>query len=79
MRGPFLFDRRVTAAMLLAVGVQCVSVVMWIGAAAERLEALELAASHVAAERVRVAKLETRLELIHRQLDRIEARLETRP
>jgi len=79
MRGPLLIDRRVSAAILLAAGVQCVSVVMWFGAAAERLDTLERGAREMDGDRVKVAKLETQLDLIHRQLDRIEARLETQP
>ncbi|MEM7766450.1 MAG: hypothetical protein AAF253_03060 [Pseudomonadota bacterium] len=79
MRGPTFFVRRVTVALVLAISVQCVTVLMWIGAAAERLDALERTSDSVGDDHIRLAKLETQLELIHRQLDRIEARLEPAP
>ncbi|MEM0984645.1 MAG: hypothetical protein AAGJ32_00215 [Pseudomonadota bacterium] len=79
MKAPIVYDRRVGAAVIGAVAVQFVAVFMWIGAAAERLDALEKTRLELTNDHVRLAKLETQLELIHRQLDRIEARLGAEP
>jgi hypothetical protein len=69
------FDIRISLALLLAFAVQTGGVLLWAGAAAQRLEAVE---AYVAARDdtgERLARLETELGGVRRQLDRIETQL----
>ncbi|MEL6286350.1 MAG: hypothetical protein AAFQ18_09065 [Pseudomonadota bacterium] len=79
MRGPFVLDRRLTVGVLVTLGLQFVAVLTWLGGAAQRLGELERAAIENRSDHVKIARVETRLGSIQRQLDRIEARLEPRP
>lgn len=72
-------DRRVTLAVILAIAAQMAAALVWAGAAAQRLDALERAQRVARTEPERLARLEARLDHITRQLDRIEARLERAP
>lgn len=72
-------DRKISFGVLLAVIAQFGAVLLWAGGAAERLAALEQAQHAARAEPVRLARLETKLEHIDAQLDRIEQRLERQP
>ncbi len=72
------FDRRLTIGVLLAIAVQSAGVLLWAGAAAERVATLEdrVRAAQPVAERL--ARVETELGGVRAQLDRIERKLETR-
>ncbi|WP_084419573.1 hypothetical protein [Henriciella litoralis] len=70
-----MFERKLAAGFLLALGVQTSSALLWAGAAAQRIQTLEqrVELSRPVAERL--ARVETHLEAIETQLDRIETRL----
>lgn len=72
------FDRRLTIGVILAVAVQSAGVLLWAGAAAERVSTLEerVRASEPVAERL--ARVEAELGAMRTQLDRIERKLEVR-
>ncbi len=79
MTGGVLLDRRVSLALLVTLAAQTGAALIWTGRAAERLDALEHAERATRPDAVRLARLETRLDHMTRQLDRIEARLERQP
>ncbi|MEQ9507061.1 MAG: hypothetical protein RLO80_12420 [Hyphomonas sp.] len=72
------FDRRLTIGVILAVAVQSAGVLLWAGAAAERVSTLEdqMRAAQPVAERL--ARVEAELGVMRTQLDRIERNLEQR-
>ena len=70
-------ERKITLAVLVALIVQVIAGLIWTGGAIERLTSLEEASEISRASEVRLARLETRLESMSKQLDRIETRLET--
>lgn len=72
------FDRRLTIGVVLAIAVQSAGVLLWAGAAAERVSTLEdrVRAAQPVAERL--ARVETELASMRAQLDRIERKLEVR-
>ncbi|NBC14823.1 MAG: hypothetical protein GVY09_16115 [Gammaproteobacteria bacterium] len=72
-------DRKISFGVLAALALQLSAALLWAGGAAERLDALEKAQHAARAEPVQLARLETRLDHIDAQLDRIEERLERRP
>jgi type VI protein secretion system component VasK len=72
------FDRRLTIGMIFAVAVQSAGVLLWAGAAAERVETLEERVLEVRPVSERLAHVEAELSAVRRQLDRIEQKLETR-
>ncbi len=71
-----MIERRLTAAFLLALAVQTGGALLWAGAAAERIDVLEerVAMAHPVYERL--ARVETELEAVRMQLDRIEDKVE---
>jgi hypothetical protein len=71
-----MMDARITAALAFAITVQTVSAVLWAGRAAQRLETVELRVAAVEPDAERLARLETRVEDITAQLDRIESKLD---
>lgn len=71
-----LLDRRLTYGVIFALLLQMATGLIWAGGAAARLNALERAQIVNRDDHVRLAQMETRLDLIADQLDRIEARLE---
>ena len=69
-------DRKITLAVIVALVMQTAGALMWMGAAAERLDMLE---RDVEAQRhtpERLARLEAEIGLIRVQLDRIEQKVE---
>ncbi|MFN7164208.1 MAG: hypothetical protein ACK4P2_05255 [Hyphomonas sp.] len=72
------FDRRLTIGVILAVALQSAGVLLWAGAAAERVSTLEerVRAAQPVAERL--ARVEAELGAVRLQLDRIERKLEAR-
>jgi hypothetical protein len=69
-------DTRLSLAALAAVGVQTALALMWTGAAAERLRAVEAQAASAAELSVRLARLDEQIVAMRAQLLRIETKLE---
>jgi uncharacterized protein YceH (UPF0502 family) len=69
-------DIRLSLAALGAVAVQTALGLLWTGAAAERLSAVEAKAAASAELSVRMARLEEQIIAIRAQLIRIETKLE---
>ncbi len=69
-------DKRLSLAALIAVGVQTALALMWTGAAAERLRAVEAQAAGAEELSVRLARLDEQMIAIRAQLLRIETKLE---
>lgn len=69
-------ERKITLAVLVALIIQVVAGLVWTGGAIERLTSLEEAAEISRTSDVRLARVETRLDTMSKQLDRIEHRLE---
>ena len=71
-----MIERRLTAGFVLALAVQTGGALLWAGAAAQRISALETRADIARPVAERLARVEAHLEAIEDQLDRIEQRLE---
>lgn len=69
-------ERKVTAGVILAIVLQTAGVLVWAGAAAERIAGLEAAVEARPALGERLARVEAELAGMRMQLDRIERRLE---
>jgi len=72
------FDRRLTIGVVLTVAVQTAGVLLWAGAAAERVSTLEERVREAQPVAERLARVEAELGAVRVQLDRIERKLETR-
>ncbi len=72
------FDRRLTIGVIFAVAVQSAGVLLWAGAAAERVSTLEERVRAAAPVAERLARVEAELGAMRTQLDRIERKLEAR-
>jgi type VI protein secretion system component VasK len=72
------FDRRLTIGVILAVVVQSAGVLLWAGAAAERVSTLEEQVREGRPVAERLARVEAELGAMRTQLDRIERKLEVR-
>ena len=72
------FDRRLTIGAILAVAAQSAGVLLWAGAAAERVSTLEERVAAAAPVSERLARVEAELGAVSLQLDRIERKLEAR-
>jgi len=70
------FDRRLTIGVILAVAVQSAGVLLWTGAAAERVATLEERVAEAAPVSERLARVEAEIGAMRVQLDRIERKLE---
>ena len=70
-------ERRLTYGVILTLVVQFGAAFMWAGQTGERLENVEASLVGTGNDHVRLARIETRLEAIGDQLDRIEHRLES--
>ena len=69
-------DRKIGAALIFAVAVQFAGTLLWAGAAAERLSALERTAVETRPIGERLVRVEAELEAVRAQLMRIESKLE---
>lgn len=69
-------ERGLTYGVLVTLVLQFAAAFMWAGSAGERLETVESNLTATQSDHVRLARLETRLESMSAQLDRIEHRLE---
>ena len=70
-------ERKVTLGLVFAVVVQLAGMLVWAGAAAERLEVLEQTAVETRPIGERLVRVEAELEAVRAQLTRIETKLET--
>lgn len=71
-----MIEKKVTAGLLFAISVQTGGALVWAGAAAERISALEHRAELNRPIGERLARVEAELTAVKDQLDRIEMRLE---
>ena len=65
-----MIERKLTAGFILALAIQTGGALIWAGAAAERIEALERRADLARPVGERLARLEAKLDAIDAQLDR---------
>lgn len=71
-----MIDLKVSAAVVCALALQTATALLWAGAAAERIDALEQQVTDARPVAERLARLEAQLELTRAQLDRIEAKVD---
>jgi hypothetical protein len=71
-----LIEKKLTLAVVLAAVVESAGVLIWAGAASERLKEVEVRVAAQAAMAERLARVEVHLELAAAQLNRIEKKLE---
>jgi type VI protein secretion system component VasK len=69
-------DRRITIGLILAIAVQTGGVLLWAGAAAERLSSVEQRVDAREGVTERLARVETEIAAMRVQLDRIERQME---
>jgi hypothetical protein len=74
----FRLDRRVSLAVVLAIVIETAGALIWAGAAAERIDQLEVESAQSGMANERLARLEAQAVAMRAQLDRIEARLDQR-
>jgi|APTNR8051073442_1049403.scaffolds.fasta_scaffold00680_2 hypothetical protein len=70
------FDHRVTIAIVFTFLVQTIAAAMWLGAAAHRLNTIEVRVKEQAPVAERLARLETQMGSANEALGRIEMRLD---
>ncbi len=73
-----MIERKLTLAVVVAVTVESAGVLIWAGAASERLKEVEVRVAAQAEMAERLARVEVHLELAAAQLDRIEGKVEGR-
>lgn len=71
-----MIERKLSAAVLLALAVQTGGVLVWAGAAAQRIAALEVRVEANLPITERLARVEAQLEAVQAQLDRIEQKVD---
>jgi hypothetical protein len=70
-----MIDNKLTLAVAITLVVESASVLMWTGAASQRLKEVEVRIAQQADMPERLARVEVHLQLQTAQLDRIEAAL----
>ena len=70
-----MIERKLTLAVVVAVVLESAGVLMWAGAATERLKEVEVRVAAQAEMAERLARVEVHLELAAAQLDRIEKKV----
>jgi uncharacterized coiled-coil protein SlyX len=70
------FDGKVTLALVLAVVLEAIAGLMWVGAAAQRLDTLETRVASQATLVERMARIEAQMTGVRTSLDRIENHLD---
>lgn len=73
-----MIERKLTLAVVVAVILESAGVLIWAGAASERLKEVEVRVAAQAEMAERLARVEVHLELAAAQLDRIEGKVEGR-
>lgn len=71
-----MIEKKITVALLFAIAVQTGGALVWAGAAAQRIAALEYRVELSRPIGERLARVEAELGAMQAQLDRIEGRLE---
>lgn len=71
-----MIERRISAAVALALGLQTATALLWAGAAAERIDTLERQAAEARPVAERLARMEAQLAAARTQLDRIETKVD---
>ncbi len=71
-----MFERKLSAAFVLALALQTGGALIWAGAAAQRISVLEEQAQVARPVAERLARVEAELEAVRAQLDRIENKVE---
>lgn len=71
-----MIERKLTLAVIFAIAMESAGVLIWAGAASERLKEVEVRVAAQAATAERLARVEVHLQLAAAQLDRIEKKLE---
>lgn len=71
-----MIERKLSAVFVLALAVQTGTILVWAGAAGQRLSALEVDAESYRPMTERLARVEAQLDLVRGQLDRIESKVE---
>ena len=74
----FSLDLRVTIALLITIALEAIAALLWVGAAAQRIEALETRVDAQAGVVERLARLEAQMTGARATLDRIETTLDRR-
>ena len=72
-----MIERKLGAAVALALAVQTASTLLWAGASAERIDVLERQMAEARPIAERLARMEARLDALQAQLNRIEAKVES--
>ncbi|MEE9381419.1 MAG: hypothetical protein V3V03_08435 [Hyphomonadaceae bacterium] len=72
-------EGKITLALIFAVITQTTGALIWAGSAQERLSSLERSAIERRPVAERLARVETELEAVRAQLDRIEHKIEQMP
>lgn len=70
-----MIERKLTLAVVVAVVLESAGVLMWAGAATERLKEVEVRVAAQAEMAERLARVEVHLEQAAAQLDRIEEKV----
>jgi hypothetical protein len=70
-------DTRITIALLVTICLEAMAGFLWIGAAAQRLTALEASVATQQPVVERIARIETQMLGVRATLDRIENRIDT--
>lgn len=70
-----MMERKLGAAVALALLIQVASTLLWAGAAAERIDALEQQMADTRPVLERLARMEARLDAVQAQLNRIETKV----
>lgn len=70
------FDGRITIALIFAMVVQAFGALLWVGAAAQRLDSIESRLNQSAPVTERLARLEAEVAAVRISLGRIETRLD---
>ena len=71
-----MIEKKITMGVVLAIVIQTGSALIWAGAAAQKIEALEEQVLQTRPVYERLARVETELEAVRAQLDRIENKVE---
>lgn len=75
-RGQIMVDGRMTLALLVTICLEAVAGLLWVGAAAQRLDMLEASMNAQQPITERMARIETQMSGVRATLDRIENRID---
>ena len=78
-RGQVTVDTRLTLALLITICLEAIAGLLWVGAAAQRLNVLEANVSAQQPITERMARIEAQMSGVRATLDRIETRIDREP